>query len=65
MTTYGSQTYSRPNFSSLIRLGTVSTTCSFTDSPAAIGCCMLVDATGCGLKLVSYGDIAAAWMLLA
>jgi len=42
----------------------VSTTCSFTDSPAGCSCCILVAATGCGMELISCGDRAAAWMPL-
>lgn len=55
-------TYGTPNFSSLMRFGTVSTTCSFIDSRAAIADCRWVVAIDRGSKEESCDEIAAAWM---
>ena len=53
--------YGTPNFNSLMRLGTVSTTCSFIDSTADITDCMMVIAADHGGEVGSFGGIIAAW----
>ena len=54
--------YRIPNLSSFILLGTVSTTCSFTDSPTAATDCMSTSATVRQAASTIFGDAFSTWM---
>lgn len=56
------RSYRIPNLSSFILLGTVSTTCSFTDSPTAATDCMLTSATVRQAPSTIFEDAFSTWM---